>query len=101
MNDKVKSTHGFFSLEDQDFLKSIGISAMSSGEEYARRQYDEALAARDRIEKRAEGLELLELDDHTLDSIGRVRDQPLSELRKKLRRFRDIEGTDPGQEKEP
>ena len=91
MNDKVKSSHGHYTLEDQDFLKSIGISAMTPGEEYAHRQYQEVLDARQRIEKRAAGLELLELDEKARDTISRVRDQPPSELRKQLRRFRDVE----------
>lgn len=94
MNDKVKSSHGHFSLEDQEFLKSIGISAMTPGEEYAQRQYREAMEARERIEKRATGLELLELDEKSVDSISRVREQPPSELRRKLRRFRDLEAAD-------
>ena len=61
MKDDETRRSALISLEDQAFLKSIGISGLAPGAEFALREHDAALAAQKRIEARADGLLGLDL----------------------------------------
>jgi hypothetical protein len=80
-----------FSIDDQEFLRELGISVLSKGQEYAQRQHRAALAALGKIVVRAEELQSLELDEQTLKKLSRQTGHPLDELREKLRLFRDTQ----------
>ena len=82
--------HDLISLEDQDFLKELGISGLPSGREFLLRQQEANAAALQRIEERAEGLRALSLDEKTLEILSEEKVRPIEELREDLRLFRDI-----------
>jgi len=79
-----------FSLEDQAFLKALGISGMSPGLEYALRKHQEALDARGRIETRADELQALDLPDEAVKDAARELGQGPADVARKMRLFRDL-----------
>ena len=85
---------GSFTLEDQAFLKELGISGMPGGREAALKHFEAGMAAMDRIEKRADGLQALDLDPDTLARLAREQGRPVAELAQELRHFRDLEKLD-------
>ena len=82
---------GKFSLEDQKFLRELGISAMPKGLEFALNQQRQAQEARKRLERRADGLQSIQLDEAGLTKLAEQRGIPLETLRAELGLFRDIE----------
>ncbi len=90
MSDQDKPRAGFFNLDDQAFLKEMGITAMPTGAEFLLRAQQEAADAKRRVEARAEGLQTLELSEEALESLSRETGRPIEELRKELRLFRDV-----------
>ena len=91
MSNRNPQTCPPFSLKDQEFLKELGITGLSSGLDYALRQQEAAKTAKARIETRAENLQFLELDESALAKLSDERGIPVAELREQLRLFRDLE----------
>lgn len=91
MSEKEPLRAGYITLEDQEFLKELGISGMESGAETILRQSQEAKEAMSRIEERAAGLQALELDDMTLLKLSREQGKPISQIREEMQFFRDAD----------
>lgn len=91
MSDSEEKRNGYISLEDQAFLKELGISGLSQGAERALQLHREALAARGRIEARAEGLRSLDLDRKTIEKLAKERSRDPDDLQEDLGLFRDLE----------
>jgi len=89
MSDAERAQAGFFDLDDQEFLKEMGISAMPSGAEFMLRMARETREAKTRIEERADGLQTLELNEHALEAMSLETGEDIEVLREKLRLFRD------------
>ncbi len=81
---------GFITLEDQDFLKTIGITGLSPGLDFLLRQQKESREALVKIEARADGLTQLELNEATYKKLAKEQDRPIEDLRENFRLFRDI-----------
>lgn len=99
MNDDFDRGEGQFTLEDQVFLKSLGISGMPRGLEAALEYQKQAKTRLARVETRAEELQPLELDDQAIRDLARERGQSRGRVERDLRFFRDI-NQDPDQEPE-
>lgn len=99
MNNDFDRGEGQFTLEDQAFLKSLGISGMPRGLEAALEHQKQAKTRMSRIEARAETLQPLDLDDNAIRDLARERGQSRSRVERDLRFFRDL-NQDPDQEPE-
>ncbi|CAM2065603.1 hypothetical protein SCOR_09490 [Sulfidibacter corallicola] len=86
----TQSFEGRFTLEDQEFLKKLGISAMPSGVETMLRESRAAKQRDAAIRERADGYLPLEPDEKTLAEMSREQGRPVEEIRKEMRMFRDI-----------
>ncbi len=82
---------GPMSLEDQAFLKELGISGLSHGAEFLLRQQQAGRDDMARVEKRADGLMSLELNEHALKQLSIETNDSLEELRENMRLFRDMD----------
>ena len=90
MSDSESARAGFFDLDDQVFLKEMGISAMPGGAELMLRMARETREAKARIEDRADGLQTLELSEQAISGMSLETGEDIDALREKLRLFRDI-----------
>jgi len=81
---------GFITLEDQDFLKTIGITGLSPGLDFLLRQQKESREALAKIEARADGLIALDLDESVYEKLANEQERPIEDLRENFRLFRDI-----------
>lgn len=95
MKKEFGRSEGSITLKDQEFLKELGISGLSSGLEYALRQYEKAMRADATIEAKAEGYQSLELDEETLARLSDDERRQVSKLREELRMFRDLKQPPP------
>ena len=87
-----------FSLEDQDFLKALGISGMPEGMEYALREQKIGKESHESIEARAEGLEALDLNTETLELLSKETGRSVAELTKDVQFFDDLKKLPGGKE---
>lgn len=99
MNDDFDRGEGQYTLEDQAFLKALGISGMPRGLEAALQYQKQAAARRQRVEARADGLLPLELDETAIRKLARERGQSPAQIEREMNFFRDIP-TDPSQDPE-
>lgn len=90
MKEEKEAHNGFITLEDQAFLKALGISGMTPGAEYALNEHKAALDARAKIEARADGLLALELGEATKAELERRGKDP-----DELSFFRDVDKLPP------
>ena len=91
MSNDFERPEGEITLEDQAFLKELGISGLSNGLEKALNQYKAAMRSKSSIESRAEGLRSLNLDKQTLAKLAREEKTSLTEMERKTSFFRDVE----------
>lgn len=90
MNEEIEHT---FSLTDQDFLKQLGITAMSSGQEFALREQQKGLDALPSIEDRAGGLICIVLDEQHLELFNLLK-KSASKMSDDIRMLRDLDSFD-------
>ncbi len=92
MKKKPNRPDSLFSLEDHKFLEALGISGLPEAVVYGLTEQEKVLSDMERIEKRADGLISLELDEAALTELEE-RHGP--EVRDKLKLFRDLKDLPP------
>ena len=94
MTDGFKRPDHALSLKDQAFLKELGISGLSRGEEHVLKAFEANKNTGKKIEMRAEGLQSLGLDRDVLDKLARDRSQSADQIGDDVQFFRDLNKLD-------
>lgn len=90
MTDVHRSDAGMWTLEDQAFLKQMGISCVPSGQEFLLTQKASAKEDLAKVEIKSQGLQIFELNEDTLVQLSEERNVPIEILREELTKHRDM-----------